>query len=76
MNKPRRELLEKLNTRLDKLKCDLELIRDEEQEYIDNTPEGLQGGERAENAEIAVSNMDDAINNLEEAASSIEESTQ
>lgn len=47
--------------RFDALKDELECARDEEQDYYDNMPEGLQSGEKGDAAEQAVSSMDDAI---------------
>lgn len=47
----------------------LEIIstaRDEEQEAFDNMPEGLQGAERGQNMETAISEMETAISALEE----------
>ncbi len=52
------------------------VIKDEEQECMDNMPENLWGSERYEKAEEAVSNLEDAINYLEEAVSSIEYATE
>lgn len=39
-------------------------IKDEEQEYFDNMPEGLQGSERGETAEAAVNNLEVASDSL------------
>jgi len=50
----------------------LETARDEEQENYDNMPESLQGSERGEAAEQAVSNLEDTCSNLEDAISSAE----
>ena len=50
----------------------LETARDEEQEYYGNMPESLQGSERGEAAEQAVSNLEDTCSNLEDAISSAE----
>lgn len=43
----------------------LESIRDDEQDYFDNMPEGLQAGERGEKAENAISALDDVISDIE-----------
>lgn len=51
---------------LEAAKADLESLRDEEQEYLDNMPESLQGGEKGEAAQAAVEKMDEAINAIEE----------
>lgn len=43
----------------------VEGLRDEEQEFYDNMPEGFQNGEKGEAAQAAVSNLEDAIVALE-----------
>ena len=73
MNKARREALAKIGEAIEEAKSDIEMLRDEEQEYLDAMPESLQSSEKHDIAENAVSSMDDAINSLEEVVSSIEE---
>ena len=75
MNKPRRKALEKIAETLNELYEELESLRDEEQDYMDNMPENLQGSERYEAAENAVGYMDDALDRLGDTISSIEEAT-
>jgi uncharacterized coiled-coil DUF342 family protein len=65
MNKERRKRIEQLNTKLSEAKDELEAIKDEEQEYYDNMPEGLQSGEKGEKAQEAVDCMDEGVSNLE-----------
>lgn len=72
MNKARRKELARiqgeLSTALDTLnglKADLENVRDEEQDYLDNMPESLQQSERGEMAQQAVSNLDQVIDALD-----------
>ncbi|NBK25358.1 MAG: hypothetical protein EOM68_25465 [Spirochaetia bacterium] len=72
MNKERREKLTKLQEQLDGISTDIEALRDEEQEAMDNMPESLQGSERYEAMESAVSYLDDVLSSLEEASSCIE----
>lgn len=69
---------------LEDLKSSLEFVYGDEQDYLDNIPENLQGSERYDVAEEACSNLEDAIasidsvldgvdtNNLADAISSIE----
>ncbi len=73
MNKARREALAKIGEAIEEAKGDIEMLRDEEQEYLDAIPESLQSSDKHDTAENAVSSMDDAINRLEEVVSSIEE---
>lgn len=51
---------------VDDIKNDIETIRDEEQEYYDNMAENLQGGEKGENAQNAVTELESAMNMLDE----------
>ena len=45
----------------------------EEEEYRDNIPENLQGGERYEKAEAACDSLSAAVDGIEDILSSIEE---
>lgn len=73
MNKARRDELTKAATMLQEAQAIIESCRDEEQEYYDNMPESLQGGDKGSNAESAIESMESAISGIEEAANSIEE---
>jgi len=72
MNKARRKSLQSLADRLEEIKSALEDLQAEEEEYRDNMPENMWGGERYEKAEDAISNMEDAVSSLEDVLSSIE----
>lgn len=50
-----------LEAAMDDVHSNIESIREEEQEYIDNLPENLQQSEKASNAEDAVSALDEAM---------------
>lgn len=67
MNRQRRSSIQKILDQIEFLKCDLEELRDEEEEYMYNIPENLQQSDRYYAAEEAVSNLDNAISNIEEA---------
>lgn len=73
MNRTRRKCLANLSELLEELRISVETLRDEEQEYMDNMPENLQGSIRYEAAEEAVSNLEDAMDSIGDAISSIEE---
>ena len=75
MNKVRRETLQGISIKLEDLKSDIESLRDEEQEYADNMPDSLQGSEKHDTAENAISSMDEAIDNLDSVINEIGEST-
>ena len=51
MNKLRRKALDRIAETLNELYEELESLRDEEHDYMDNMPENLQGSERYEAAE-------------------------
>ena len=72
MNNDRRTRIKQAVGMLQEALSILETARDEEQEYYDNMPESLQGSERGEAAEQAVSNLEDVCSNLEDAISSAE----
>lgn len=71
MNKARREAITKLADQLDAIRGEIEALRDEEQEYFNNMPESLQGGDKGQDAEQAVASLDDAINEIESALDSL-----
>jgi uncharacterized protein YukE len=52
-----------------------EAIRDDEQEYLDNMPAGLQGGEKGEAAQNAIDAMETAMGKLEDAMSACDDET-
>lgn len=73
MNKDRRKALEDLFSQLGSFIGDLEALRDEEQEYFDNMPESLQGGDRGSDAEQAIGSMETALELLEDAIGYVDE---
>ncbi len=75
MNAQRRKKLEILKERLtilmgeaSSLGDDLAELRNEEQDYFDNMPESLQGGDKGQKAEEAISAMEIVVGKLEEFA--------
>lgn len=67
MNEARRKKLEKAIELLDHAKNLVHEALDGEQEYFDNMPEGLQGGEKGEKAQEAIEQLESTTNSLEEA---------
>jgi len=59
-----------IKARAEWAKVTLETLRDEEQEYYDNMPEGIQGGDRGERSTSAIEAIEAAIEKLEEVADS------
>ncbi len=73
MNKTRRAAIDAAIATLETLRGQIEdtanaveTIRDEEQEYFDVMPEGLQYGDKGQNAEAAISALDDALSPLQD----------
>lgn len=73
MNKTRRQQLRKWLEDLESIKSELETICSDEQDYFDNMPENLQGGQRGMDAEEAIEQMEEAVSSIEDAISIIEE---
>lgn len=80
MNKQRRaeiarirQRLEEANGVLEELWGDIEAVRDEEQESFDNLPESIQGSERGQKAEEAISSLDTAYDDLEQIRSQLDD---
>ena len=68
MNKQRRARIEEIANQISSLCQELEELRDEEQEYMNNMPENLQQSDRYYAAEDAVRNLDSTIGSLNDAA--------
>ena len=71
MNKQRRESIQKIADKLEEVKKQvdellqgLEDIKSDEQDYLDNIPENLEGSERYTIAEEAIDRLDNAIDEL------------
>ena len=60
---------EEKNRELEDIKDDVNLIMLEEEIYMDNIPENLQGGRRYSDAEDACDNLYSAIDSIEDAIS-------
>ena len=73
MNKARRKEIDSVIEALEKAKEQLEVIRDDEQDYFDNMPESFQYAEKGELAEEAISNLDYAIDQIDEAIDNAEQ---
>ena len=70
MNKVRRKALSEIAEQIGTLRDELETLRDDE--YRENIPESLQGGEKYELSESASDSMNEALDSLDEAIGSIE----
>lgn len=74
MNDRRRKQLKAILAAIDT--SALESIRDDEQNYLDDMPESLQGTERAEKAEAVIDALEDLLSGLDDGISSVEEAAE
>lgn len=72
MNKQRRKRITEAMELLQQAQAIIEEVKDEEQDAFDNLPEGLQGSERGEAMEEAISNLEEAYDNMDDIISSLE----
>lgn len=73
MNKKQRKLVEVMITTLEDICRDVENIMEEEQEKLDNLPEGLAETEMADNISNAIDMLDEVIDNLDGAIDNLSE---
>ena len=73
MNNKRRAKLKEVIYMLEKIENIVSDVLDAEQDCLDNIPDNLQGGDRYECIEEAISNLEDASRQIEEVKDSIEE---
>lgn len=57
--------LENYTEELEDIISDIQMILEDETDYMENIPENLQGGERYERAEEACESLEDAVDTLE-----------
>lgn len=73
MNRIRRKALNDIKDQIEMLRCTLEQLAEEEEEYRDNMPENLQSSERYEKADEACDSLNSALDSLDEAVEHIDE---
>lgn len=80
MNKDRRKAIQSVISKIHELEetmtdilDEIETIKNEEEEYLNNIPENLQTSARYETAENAVSELESAFNDFESAKDSLDE---
>lgn len=73
MNKQRRKSINPLIAQLEDIQSQIESLRNEEQEYLDNMPEGLAAGETGEAAQAAIDALETAQSATEDTLTSIAE---
>lgn len=72
MNKRRREKLSEAHSLLGKAASIVERSREEEEDSLNNLPEGLQGSERGEIMEETVGELQTAIDSINDAMEHID----
>ena len=72
MNKTRRQQIDKAIDMLQSVSSFIEQIKDDEECYMENMPENLQGSMRYSDAEEACSHLEDAIGWVESAIEDLE----
>lgn len=73
MNKQRRKKIDAIIEKLSCLLDEVEDVRQEEEEALDNMPESLQETERYEAMQTAVDNLDTVVSGIEEFIELLEE---
>jgi hypothetical protein len=71
MNKQRKTELDSVENALESLLTIIQNIKEDEEEYVNNVPENLQGSEKYSQAEESIPYLEDACSNIEEAISNI-----
>lgn len=71
MNKLKRAKLREADSLLAKARSLLSIVKDREQDDLDNYPENLQGSERYTTMENAIDELEEAIENIDQASESI-----
>lgn len=66
MNKKQRKKLQDLCDQAEEIKQEVEMIRDDEQEKIDNLPESLQGSSKEDEYQEGINALEEVISSLEE----------
>lgn len=76
MNKERRNRLQEVKESLDDVITQIEELKDEEQEALDNMPESLQQTELGDKMQTAIDTMDEAISAIGDVQQTLDEAAQ
>lgn len=76
MNKIRRQNLKKICDKIEIIKCELEEVLQQEEDYRDSIPDNLIGSKRYEKAEEACDYLEEACDYLEDIISNINYATE
>ena len=67
MNTLRRKEIQKIITTLETIQTGIENLQEEEQDALDNLPEGIQESDRGDKMQTAISNLEDTAASITEA---------
>ncbi|MEG0978054.1 MAG: hypothetical protein RSC93_07310 [Erysipelotrichaceae bacterium] len=73
MNNKRRKAISEINEQLEVLSETLNIVNEEETEYLDNMPENLQESEKYNHSEEIIDVINEIIENLDNAISVLNE---
>lgn len=73
MNKNDRKQVAEWSDKLDKIKSEIEAMKEEQGERFDNLPEGIQESERGDRILDAIENLGYSVDSIEEAIDSLNE---
>jgi hypothetical protein len=76
MNDQRRKGLLMLAAKIQDIYDAVETLRDDEQDYLDNMPEGIKDGDKGDKSQEAIDYLDSAIDALSTAIADIESATE
>lgn len=72
MNNEQRKILDRVFAAIESAQSELEAVRTDEQDKLDNMPESFRGGERGEKQEEIVNALDEAYDSMQGALDAIE----
>jgi len=73
MNNTRRKSLTDIKTHLEDIKGEIDVLMEEEEEYLENMPEPFQEAERGQTAQSAIDNLENASSSIDEVTEYIDE---
>jgi DNA-directed RNA polymerase specialized sigma24 family protein len=76
MNAPRRKELNAIYELIAQARDRLQIVKDDEEEYLLNIPDNPQTSERYERAEEVVESLEDALSTLDDVLEAVEEATE
>lgn len=75
MNKERRKAINKIKTKLMAIKDELEVLKNEEDDFLDNFPANLNHSGNYEQCQLAVDSLDLAVDTFDDIKTALETAT-